>query len=242
MELQRTFNGQLVPTADLPYDIVETECGARVRRDECFVDLAGRYYLDDDDRREADAERVHEDIDKHCAFTDEYTEHEDYGGNYVHCAVDQLCLYEDTVLDDIVAVINDYADLEDGEAQEIAKDILDRIHECDIECHHQYSEYAAWSGSGVCIWSCEVGEVEGQMDLSDYEWSDLDDLEDILKDYLGDACLYASYRYNRETGKHERDSYADRGTITYYTNPGGAWHFVIPDDHIKSAVDDYLER
>ena len=104
-ELQRTFDGQLVPTADLPDDIVTTECGANARRADCFVDLAGRYYLDDEDRYEADAERVHDDIDAHCKGTDEYTEHDDYGSDYAYCALESLPMYEDTVLDDLTEFI-----------------------------------------------------------------------------------------------------------------------------------------
>lgn len=244
MELQRTFDGQLVPTADLPDDIIETQSGQRARRADCFVDCKGRYYLDDEDRYEADAELVHDDIDAHCQATNEYTEHEDYGSNYVYCAVEQLCLYESSVIDDIVEFIEDWADneLKDGEARKIARDILDRIHECDIECHHQYNEYASYAGSGVCIWSCEVGEVESQIELSGYDWADLDDLESILEEYNGDAFLYAFSDYDSETKKHKRRPYVDRGTITYYANPGGAWHFVIPADHIKDAVNDYLEE
>jgi len=241
MELQRTFDGQLVPTAKLPDDQVYTECGGLARRADCFEDLSGHYHLDDEDRREVDAEVVHDAIDSHCKWTEEYTENDDYGYEYAYCALEGLDAQRTE--DEVAEYIEQWAgdELKEGEARALATKVVEEIGDCDIEAHHQYSEYASYSGSGVCIWSCGVGEVEGHMDIADYDWSDLDDLESILEDYNGDAYLYETTVYNRETGKREGRGYNDRGTITYYANPGGAWHFVIPADFIKNIVQEYLE-
>lgn len=242
MELQRTFDGQLVPTADLPDDEIVTECGARMRRADCFVDCKGRYYADDYDRHEADAELVHDAIDAHCQCIEEYTEHDDYADAYVHCALESAC-HDGYARDDLIEFIKDYGEeeLRDGEAEKIADDILGNLQGWDVECEHQCSEYASYSGAGVCVWSCAVGEVEGQMDIAEYEWADVDDLELIFEEYRGYASLYEWTTYNKETQRREGNGYLSRGVLTYYANPGGAWHFVIPAESIRDKVNEYLE-
>lgn len=251
MQLQRYFDGTLKPIRPHIDDIVTASNGESLRRGDALVDSEGNYHATEEDVEyaeeeyaEARAERVHDVIDEHCRWTEEYTEHDDYGDGYAYCALEGADT--DTMIDDVTEYIESWAgdELKEGEARKIATDIIERFGDCDIECEHYSSSYAAWHGDGVAIWSCEVGEVEGQIEVSEHEaLAELTDaeLEEALASYRGDACLYEHSKYVKDLDGRVSTGYVSRGTITYYANPGGAWHYYIPGSYIKDRVEEYLE-
>ena len=78
-------------------------------------------------------------------------------------------------------------------------------------------------------------EHEALAELTDAE------LESALASYRGDACLYEHSKYVKDLDGRVSTGYVSRGTITYYANPGGAWHYYIPGSYIKDRVEEYLE-
>lgn len=251
MQLQRYFDGTLRPIAPHVDDIVTTSDGQQLRRGDALVDSRGEYHATEEDvdyaeeeYREEIAERVHDVIDEHCRWTEEYTEHDDYGDGYAYCAFEG-CDPGD-IIDGVTEYIEEWAgeELKEGEARKIATDIVDRLGDCDIECEYYNIEYAAWDGNGVSVWSMAVGECEDQIEVKEHEaLAELTDaeLEAALASYRGDACLYEHTCYDKATGRRVGTGYVSRGTITYHTCPGGAWHYYIPGSYIKDRVEEYLE-
>lgn len=251
MQLQRYFNGTLKPIAPHVDDIVTASDGQQLRRGDAIADSRGKYHSTEEDAdyaeeeyREEIAERIHGFIDDHCRWTEEYTEYDDYGDGYAYCALE--CLDVQRTIDDVTEYIGKWAgsELRDGEARAIATDIVERFDGCDIECEHSSSEYAAYSGDGVSIWSMPIGEVEGQFDITDsdvFEGLTDGEIEQALATYNGDAYLYEQSRYDKESGRRVGMGYVSRGTVTYCANPGGAWHYYLPGSYIKDRVNEYLE-
>lgn len=235
--LQRYFDGSLRAPAPHIDDIVECSDGTTMRRADAIKGLNG-YHSNDDDRYESDKEFIHAFIDDHAAWGCEYTEHDDYGGEYAYLAQESP---SDYARDEMIDYIKSFADVTDEEANKLADELL----MTDVECQHEHNEYSAWRGDGVSVFSFSIGEIEHQIDLTDAEWYadyDKDELENIFEEYNGDAIISCHSWYNKETGKRERGKAMRGNCITLILSPGGQWVYYIPGSTIRERVNEYLEQ
>lgn len=121
----------------------------------------------------------------------------------------------------------------------VCRNILDFS---DYDFEYSANEYACYTGPGCCIGSFEIGEVEEMRAISDFEgFTELHEqgrLEGFFDTYNGDACLYEHSRYDENTKRRVKTGYLSGDTLTYYSLPGGQWHFVVDANVLEQLVRD----
>lgn len=243
---QKMLDGTVVPVGPHRDDIMVCSDGTECPRYEARFDCAGNAHSTDEARHDADVEIVTELLDAREKAVSEYcTENEDYASGY-DCIVNEGSHgWRDRIEEWLEAEDIDF------DAALVAH-IIDRIDSSDCEVVYNRSEYAAYSGPGLCIDSFDIGEVEEQIGISDYpELTVLHNqgrLDDVLDDVRCEFCISRSRRRvkNEKTGSFEpvgRETYmpygSDYPSILAYTMPGGQWHWVIPADCIREIIEQY---
>lgn len=231
--MQRTFGEPFdmpdtVPTTPHPDD----QCEAYdddgnivfISRKDAYFDTIGRAYTDEAHRDECQEDMDIEDC-KECLQNivdaeSEYTEHEDYGSNYLDC----IDFYR---LDD---AIDEYlGDTEYEDRDKLIK-YISRDKCLPMECYYQSNEYASYYGSDCCVDSWQVGEIEIQVEISSHsiltDLKERDVLEDILKKVDRDFCISRPHKF-------------DSNYFYLYDTPGGCWHFVLPSDYINQCIEEF---
>jgi hypothetical protein len=251
MEKQLTFGDivgmdSAVATARLRNDWIECSDGTVRVHEDVLYDCRDNPHSNEDDQFDANVEIVTEILDNGNAWVCEYCESDDYGGDYAFCV-------DENYHKDYEHVVEEWCRNNlDNWSDDIVRDVCEKISSWDCDAEYQSSEYAAWSGSGCCVWSFSIGEYEQQTGINDIpefkELHSLGDLDDILDEYNGDCCVHRSKRRekNEETGRYEdvgRETYddgSDYPCLMTYHNPGGAWHFVISDDRMNELVSEAI--
>jgi len=207
-----------------------------------LTDCRGNVHPSEDSKREADHEIVAEIIDAANKWACDYTEHQDYGDGYVFVALESDSANWNRNVREWLDSHYDYY-LPEYTLRALAGAIVDRIDDCDIEAAHQRNEYASWAGVGCCLFSFAVGEEEEQICLGDHpELKALHasgGLEGALKAYNGDAYVYQFSHYCAETKTRVEDGHVWDGPHPYVTiiaNPGGAWHYVVPEERMEELL------
>jgi hypothetical protein len=248
MEKQRTFGDIVgmdlaVATARLRSDWIECSDGTVRMHEDVLYDCRDNPHSCEDDQFDANVEIVTEILDNGDAWVCEYCESEDYGGEYAFC-VDEGADYRDCIKDWCESHLDNVSD-------SLVNAIYERARSDDCDAEYQRSEYAAWSGSGCCVWSFSIDEYEQQTDINYIpelkELHGLGELDDVLDEYNGNCGVWRSKRRekNEETGRYEevgRETY-DGGNcpfLTTYHNPGGAWHFVISDNRMRELASEAI--
>lgn len=234
MELQRTFEGDAVPTKRHPADLVVTVEGETLLHRDVKYDCRGGAHCDEDARDEADAEIVKEIIDDIEMACTDYATSDEYAEGYFYLIDEGSAPFEriaEWLLDNDLASNNEANDL----ATQLYSDV-----ESNITVHHQQSEYASYAGQGVCLYSLEIGECEEQVDICSFpEFERLHKsggLEQAIARYHGDAYPYAHTHY--ENRKHVRKGYVRGNCFTLICSPGGCWHYVVSTERLKEALAD----
>jgi hypothetical protein len=110
----------------------------------------------------------------------------------------------------------------------------------DVEVHFQQSEYAAYHGRGVAIYSLTVGEEEGEVRLSEHpELERLDaegGLEAALNRYRGDAYLHETTVYDNILRKRVHTGFVRDDVISFTSNASGCWHYVVPESVLLQSL------
>lgn len=259
MDKQRNlFTNELEPVAKHRGDIVECSDGTTQSILDAFEDIEGVYHSCEDDRLEREVEIVQDVLTKVVEWNEEYaTSHTDFVGAYAHIvdetSHDWFGIVESWVEDNYPHHKHPYTSAWD-------KDVIEKITEyvCEnlegsYDCEEEYcsSEYAAYSGSGCCLWGFDIGEQEEQIDISCHdelqELHNAGRLDDCLDQLEREFCISRSRRRekNEETGKYEevgRKTYmpyphhAKHPCFEIYTMPGGRWDFIVPVSRMKELV------
>jgi hypothetical protein len=231
--MQRTFDGDLVPSAKLPDDLVTcTVTGRELRRADAFHDCNGLPYADEEDRDDINADIVKEIIDSRDAQTVDYVESDDYAEGYI--GVVGVSEARDRLFDWLT---------EKGYSRKDALRLVPQLgHVSNIEVHYQSSEYACYYGRGVALYSLPISEEEAYIELSDHpELQRLHadgGLEGALARYRGDAYLCERTNWNPVTRKRETIGYVEHDSIRYISSAGGCWHYVVPERLLEDALAD----
>jgi len=257
IEQQKTFGPEfglepVVPVGPHPDDDIICEDGWICKRRDAFVDCKGGLHSNDDDRFDANVTIVTEFFDSVDEWVCEYaTENEDYADGYAHI-VDELSHdWPDRVEEWVRDNYGNYYGSVDFDLDAVVKSICDELDGCsECEVEYERSDYAAYSGSGCCLFSFDIGEVEEQTDINAHPvlkgLHDAGELDDILDHVKSDAYISRSRRRvkNEETGYYEpvgRETYDPYGSdypdILSYHCPGGQWQFVVPADRMKELAD-----
>ncbi len=195
------------------------------------------------ERKEENAERVREYLSGIVQWSEDYSEHDDYGAQYDHCAyedmqgqwADILRRFRDSVIPEKLES-HLYSALESSGT---------------IEAEHGANEYAS-NPFYFPVSSFAVGECEEQVEVYPYtdseaepcvlsELQDSGELIEALQANDKEFCLHVGnwvnlspendnprYGYNWElSGEHP--------TFYLYTNPGGIWHFGFTEESFRSA-------
>jgi hypothetical protein len=248
--LQMTFDGELVPTKPHPDDQVECSDGTHIRLGDAWIDCTGQAHRDDEARREANTEFVHDALDSRAEWACDYTQHEDYGDGYCYLVKELHHGWKDRVKewidDDGIGHIDwdEYPELLDY----VVETVWEKLYAWDNwESIHEGSDFSAYYGDGCCLAAFEVGECEEQVSLSDHpEFAELHDkgeLEAILEDYNGDLYISENDHYDKETKTRIPDGYVSKGKypdILGYVNPGGQWQYVVSKENMDEAVDEAI--
>ena len=259
MEMQRTLDGQLVPTAPHRDDLVECSNGSVCPRHAALFDVTGCAHRTDEERFEGNVAAVRIILEEAEKWSEEYhTGNSDYptGFGYIvdECKhewpravknwfIDKGDIYGRTEHDDYLDELISY----------ICKE-LDGGYDCEPE--FGANEYAAYSGPGCCLFSMENGEIEEQLDVNGHEilkaLHEARELDDCLDALDRDFCIGRSQRRekNEETGRYEyvgRKTYMPYAhnskypTFEIYTMPGGAWHFVVDAERMEELISEFLD-
>lgn len=256
MEKQRTLEGALVPVAPHRDDLVECSNGAICARHEALFDVRGCAHCDDDARMEANVAIVREVLEGVEEWSNDYhTGNSDYPDCYSYL-VDEVSHGWASRIEEWIQ--DNRADLTDDD--DLVSELVEYLRinitgSFDCEAEYDRNEYSAYSGSGCCLYSLDIGECEEQIDVSSHdelkELHDLGELDDCFDALDRDFCIYRSRRRvrNEETGYYEEvgrktyapyDHHADHPTVEIYTMPGGQWHFVVPAERMEELVLEYL--
>jgi hypothetical protein len=133
--------------------------------------------------------------------------------------------------------------LEDNDFDEtliewIVPKIVDKLDEGSFEAEHDRNDYRAYAGDGMWLYSLEVGECEEQLDISNIPYVPEYIIERACSVYRGDAYIYCHQRRNKCNDGWEDDGYIKGNCITFYTSPGGQWHYYYPAEYIKDIIRD----
>lgn len=264
-EQQKTFGDVvgmelMVPVGPHRDDIIECSDGTPIRRGDAeFVDCRGVVHSDEDTMNDANDDIVRELLDAHDEWIGEYVSSDDYGDQYVYCAIESNYSFPERVgqwLDDNYTDCPGNPDhpgarpIYNGNVRQALIDsIAQEIDEWDLEAHYNHNEYAAYSGDGCCLASFEVGEYESQVDIDSMPeliaLNKSGDLEGCLEGYTGDLYLYRAGTYAK-SGWTRDGNYVSHGCFTAYSTGWGVWHYVIPESRMKEllcdAIVDYCSK
>lgn len=209
--MQRTFDGQLLPTAPHPDDIVQTLDGPDLRRADvpCWS-VDGEAFHDEDNRGEYELELVVSELNNIADWSYEYeTTHPDAGNNYHHLLgecrenVKRILaaeVYGGPHLDELVDFAIEYAEPKPGGIY-------------------------GYTGPGTEIGALEVGEIECQVEYHGI----LGELNKVgrLRNYLiaqRDHCVRV---------------YEDHCYL--YINTDAVWYFVVDGEDLQEELERYEE-
>jgi len=256
---QRTLAGcgleAVVPVAALSDDPILCSDDTVLLHKDVFYDCKGGAHSNDTDQKESNVEIVTDLLTKMDEGICEYaTENDYYTSGYDVIVDDSSWSWKGPVKEWLVenfgnhygtSKFDDHVGLMDEVVSAICE-VLNGSMDCD--CEYQSNEYAAYSGSGCCLGSFEIGDVEEQLDLA--EFPELQTLHDagILNDILDDVnCAVYVSRSKRRVKRDERWTYVGRETYMPYAHdenhpmlttihsPGGQWHFVVSKDLMVEA-------
>jgi hypothetical protein len=252
-EMQRLLDGTLVPTRRHYDDLVECSDGTVIMHGEAHYDCNDNPHSTEEDRHEAEVTIVSDILDQRAKWVCEYaTENDDYTSMYDHIIGEVSHEWPDRMRGWFRDNLEDYT----GHSK--YDDCKDRLIEamCD-ECEGEWdgdwefswNEYAAYSGSGCCLWGADIGECEEQIEINrDPVLKDLHDsgrLNDILDDVNCDLYVSRHRRRekNEETGRYEyvgREHYDHDGSdypdIMGYVSPGGRHDYVISEEKMREYL------
>ena len=259
LEKQMRLDGSLVPTRPHVDDVVICYDGSECRHADAYYDCKGDAHRDDDDRRERDVEIVSDFLDEVGKWAEEYyTENEDYADGYGCIVSESHHNWPDPVREWIE---NEYGDrMGHTDFDDYIEKIVDKVCEeldgdFDCEAEYSYNEYSAYSGSGCCLGSFDIGEHEEQIEINEHDvlrdLHDRGDLDDVLDEVNCDVCVSRSHRRekNEETGHYEnvgRKTYMPYSvnrvcpTLLIYICISGQWQFVVSADRMEELVCDAL--
>jgi len=248
--LQRTFDGELVPTAPHPDDRMKCSDDTYIRRGDAFVDCTGNAHRDEDARRDANVDFVTDTLDARAGSACDYAEHEDYGDGYHFLVKEIHTEWKDKVKEWIV---DDGADQIDWEEYPrllnvMVNTVWQKVYDWDNwEAIHESSDFSAYYGGGCCLVSWEVGELEEQISLSNHpglaELHDRGELEGILEEYNGELYISRDDHYDKEQNCRVPAGYVSGykcPDIMGYVNPGGQWHYVVSEENMTDALNEAI--
>ena len=264
IEQQATFGETvgmepLVPTRKHYDDLVECSDGNMILHGEAFYDCNGCPHSTEEDRAEAELTIVTEILDAHAEWVCEYSrENTDYADGYYHCIVEDSYAWNERIGRWFESNIEDYYGHSkyDDCKDKLIEFICDGLNDCnDWEPEFSGDEYSAYSGSGCCMGSFDIGECEEQIEVNGNEalkeLHDCGRLNDILDNYNGELYVSRDRRRekNEETGYYEyvgREHYDHRGSdhpdIMGYVSPGGQWHFVVCEERMTELMNEAIIR
>jgi hypothetical protein len=225
IEQQRTF-GKVV---GLPPTVAPHRDPTPCDDEETFYDCRGESFSDEDERDDSDVTIVEEILNERVAGCAEYArENDDYTSGYDHIIgevshewADRIGEWLDEHCDDWTGH-SKYDDHREGLIQSMCVEFEDSW---DGEWEYGHNEYAAYSGSGCCIWGFDIGECEEQVGVSDHdEFADLNThgrLTGILNRTNCDAYL-GTINDNDLSGSYP--------CFEFYHSPGGRWDFIVSED------------
>jgi len=264
IEQQHTFGEivgmePVVPTRKHYDDLVECSDGNSVLHGEAFYDCNDCPHSTEEDRDEAELTIVTEILDGVAEWACTYArENDDYTSGYDHIISEVSHEWPDRVGEWFSDNLEDwsghskYDDCKDKLIEFICDDLEG---EWDGDWEFGGNEYAAYSGSGCCLWGTDIGECEEQIDIASYpvlqELHDCGRLNDILDNYNGELYVSRSRRRekNEETGHYEyvgREHYdvygSDHPDIMGYVSPGGRWDFIVPESKMQELLTEAIIR
>jgi len=254
-EMQMTLDGALVPTAPHVDDIVVCVDGSECRHGDALFDCEGGAHRTDEDRHDRDVQVVSDFLDEVGKWAEDYcTGNSDYPDAY-SCLINEGCHDWD---DDVREWIeNEYGDEcghtnFDDYIEEIVEKVCEELDgEFDCEAEYNSNEYAAYSGSGCCLGSFDIGEHEEQIEINGHDvlrvLHERGDLDDVLDDVNCDVYINRDRRRekNEETGYYEpvgRETYMpyehnrEHPDLLIYVNISGQWQWVVPADRMEELV------
>jgi hypothetical protein len=265
MEMQKTIFGETVPVTSHRDDVVTCSDGEERKRFDALADCAGEYHADDEARLEANGVIVGDILEAREKASCEYaTENGDYADGYAGI-IDERCdgwndrvheWIDDNYADEYDWVDYDNEDEQPGFVDSIVQSVCEELEgSFDCEPEFDHNEYAAYSGSGCCLDSFDIGEIEEQISINDHpelqalhDAGELDDvLDEVESDYRHDYTISRQRRRvkNEKTGHYEctgratylpYDNSADYPTFEIYIIPGGQWQFVVSAERMGELV------
>jgi len=252
---QATIFGTKVPTVHLPDDIVECADGSECRYGDALADCRGELHSSEEARHDADVAIVTEVLDGYAEWAEEYcTGNSDYPDCYAYVVQERRHDWDGRVKEWIEGEYGDIAGYTpfEGYIDEVVAKVCDEL-DAGFDCEPEYTRdsYGAYSGSGCCLDSFDIGEHEDQVDINGCdELKALHDdgrLDDILDDYNGETYVSRSRRRvkNEETGYYEcvgRETYmpyehdAKHPCFCIYTNISGQWYWVVDAERMAELV------
>jgi hypothetical protein len=234
------------------------ECSDGTFRNECDIyrDCRDVAHGSEEDCHGANVEIVTEVLNGVGKGADEYcTENSDYASAYDHI-IDEVSHEWPKHVEKWIR--NEYHDyMGHGRFDDCMEALVAAVCEhlqgsFDCEAEYSRSEYAAYSGSGCCLWGTDIGEHEEQIDITCHdELKALHDegmLDTVLDDVNCDVYISRSKRRERdpitghykEVGQETYDPYGGSTTFEVYSMPGGRWDWVVPAERMRELVSEAI--
>ncbi len=228
-----------------------------------FNDCRGNTHNTNEERHGTDVEIVTEVLMGVSKWVHKYTtENGDYPDGYDYIIDEMSHDWAKKAKDYVLSAFEDCNNYDEfaESSDKIVEDVCGSL-QGSFHCEPEYtsSDYACYSGPGLCLYQFDIGEYEEQVDISQFdELQTLHDagiLDDILDDVNCDCYVSRQCRRekNEKTGKYEnvgRETYRPYKhndkypcLITYHM-PGGQWMWVVPkeciDDLIQEAIEGFV--
>jgi len=243
--MQRTFGDTvgLEPVVSVrPHheDPIECADGTVRNREDVFFAVDGKAYGTEDERTEAETQLVREVLETSAKWVESYTSGEynnDYGDGYAYVVAESDFGHHVQQWVDDYRLDNSEA-WDDAHVKRIAEGIIERIGDRnEFDSKFDSCEYSCYSGSGICLYSLDIGEYEDQIEVSAHDTlADLDSegrLESILGELDRDFCIYRFSHYDPETKDRTYDNYVRHGCLMLTHAPGGQWHYVVSEENAR---------
>lgn len=228
--------------------------------DNAYLDCRGNAHPSDEVRHLVDVQSATDMLDEFDKWVCEYhTGNSDYPDGFSHIVSECSHEWADRIRDWLDK--QGTPDWSNKTVDYIIDSICARLDDFDWEPEYSRNEYDAYHGSGCCLLSIDIGEVEEQVEVNAFpELKALHEsgrLDDVLDDVKSDTFVCRDRRRvkNEETGLFEyvgRESYFHGGHHAdapyFYTNHSvpGQWHFVVSEENMDrllcAAVVEYCRR
>ncbi len=250
MMMQRTFGPTVgldseVPVAGHPSDLLVChDTGEDMNRRDCLFAADGTPFADSDERIEYDIKLVHDILESHIEWDDEYRKSPDCTSEYHHIVGEDST----TLMENLVYWADDYLDSDSTDYPEemreaVCADILETMEVSICEGYSPVGEPDVIAGS----WECGETEIEVIIAENDVlaALADRGDLEVILESLDCEFCIGSVRKPVRKNGaivSWKHDCYISVGCITLINNTDIRYVFGLSNEAMEELWDEHADK